>query len=522
MRILPVNLDAVLLELDDLSRTLSVLDQLQANPIAGVEELIPGARTLLVKASSARTLAEVKESLGRIRAGARSQGSGRVVKVPVRYDGEDLDEVARIAGLSRQEVIDLHTGAEYRVAFTGFAPGFAYLTGGDARLHVPRRAVPRTRVPAGSVGLAGPFSGIYPRSSPGGWQLLGTTGLAMWDLARERPALLQPGDRVQFVAVDEASLDSIKTASFLDMPAPQGEPAFEVRKAGLQTLFQDLGRPGLAGQGVSRSGAMDRQSLRTANRLVGNEIDCTVLELFGGGLELVALRDAVLALAGADAVIELHRADGFVESLARGMPFAVCAGDIVRLKSPQAGARAYLAVRGSFDAPRVLGSCATDTLAGIGPLAIRPGDRLHVHKSRAAHIVATPDMASPPVPRSGETMTLDVVLGPRDDWFSADAMALFRGQAWDVTHESSRVGLRLRGAEPLKRNDATAQAELPSEGVMRGSIQVPPSGQPVIFMADHPLTGGYPAIAGIASHHLDLAAQLPPGSRVRFRPLPKT
>lgn len=130
---------------------------------------------------------------------AEAGPAGRLVEIPVVYDGPDLDEVARLTGLSPEEVIARHTGAEHVAAFIGFQPGFAYLTGGDTLLHVPRRDVPRTRVPGGTVAIAGPYSGVYPRESPGGWRLLGSTTALMFDPAREPPALLAPGDRVRFV-----------------------------------------------------------------------------------------------------------------------------------------------------------------------------------------------------------------------------------------------------------------------------------------------------------------------------------
>ena len=128
-----------------------------------------------------------------------AQRPGPLVEIPVTYDGPDLDEVARLTGLSREEVVARHAGAEHVVAFLGFQPGFAYLVGGDELLHVPRREVPRTHVPGGSVAVAGPYSGVYPRDSPGGWRLLGSTASVLFDAGREPPALLAPGDRVRFV-----------------------------------------------------------------------------------------------------------------------------------------------------------------------------------------------------------------------------------------------------------------------------------------------------------------------------------
>ena len=172
----------------------------------------------------------------------------------VRYDGPDLDEVARLTGLTHAEVVAAHTGTPWRVAFGGFAPGFAYLVGGDPRLHVPRRDRPRPSVPAGSVGLAGEFSGVYPRSSPGGWQLLGTTDAVLWDADRDPPALLAPGHH-----------GALRRRGGHDV-----SPTLEVLATGPLVLVEDDGRPGLAAVGVGRSGAADRGSYRLGARLVGH------------------------------------------------------------------------------------------------------------------------------------------------------------------------------------------------------------------------------------------------------------
>jgi len=175
---------------------------LVAAPPPGVVDVVPAARTVLVHLDPQVTsVRAVAAAVAAVTPEAGAAGARERVEVPVVYDGEDLDEVARLTGLPAGEVVRLHTEGDWTVAFTGFAPGFGYLVGGDPRLHVPRRDSPRTRVPAGSVGLAGEFSGVYPRESPGGWQLLGRTDLVLWDLDRDPPALLTPGTPVRFVAV---------------------------------------------------------------------------------------------------------------------------------------------------------------------------------------------------------------------------------------------------------------------------------------------------------------------------------
>ncbi len=519
---LPANLDALLVELDDLPQTLALLHSLQAEPVEGVTEVVPAARTLLVYyRPAALSEAALMQALSTRDLASRVAGSGTLIEVPVDYHGEDLAEVAGLLGITPAEVIRRHTGSEYVVAFTGFAPGFAYLSGGDPSLEVPRRTTPRTRIPAGAVGLAGRFSGVYPRASPGGWQILGVTSLPMWDLAREVPALLQPGFRVRFVdaavraaAGLPASSSRLREAGTIGAPPADGA-ALEVVSTGAQALFQDGGRPGQAGHGVSAGGAMDAGACRAANRLVGNDPGEACIEVVQGGFEFVCHGELVVAVTGAQARVERIGADGLRHDASSHMAFGLSDGDRVRLHEPRAGFRNYLAVRGGFLVAPVLGSRATDTLGGVGPPPIAAGDRLPVQGTERG-VVGPPMLPPGDLPVAGEVVVLDVVMGPRTDWFSPEAIALLTEQSWAVTPQSNRVGLRLAGARPLARLDS---AELPSEGTVHGAIQVPPSGQPVLFLADHPLTGGYPVIGAVASHHLDRAGQVPIGAQVRFNPI---
>ncbi|MFJ5830996.1 5-oxoprolinase subunit PxpB [Streptomyces sp. NPDC093089] len=206
-RVLRVGERALLVELGSGERTeafhAELLRRRAAGALPAVREIVPAARTVLLDgvADPDRLAAELPGwEVGPLHARA-----GRTVEVPVRYDGPDLAEVAALWGVSADEAVRIHTAAEFRVAFCGFAPGFGYLTGLDERYEVPRRATPRTAVPAGSVALAGPYTGVYPRSSPGGWQLIGTTDAVLWDASREPAALLAPGTRVRFTAVDASA-----------------------------------------------------------------------------------------------------------------------------------------------------------------------------------------------------------------------------------------------------------------------------------------------------------------------------
>ncbi|WP_042877663.1 5-oxoprolinase subunit PxpB [Cupriavidus necator] len=526
MRFLPVTSNALLVELADLDQTLALLTSLQRDPLHGVAELVPAARTILVHFRvSATSAAALVRAIAARDLSQRVERSSILVEIPVRYDGEDLAEVAQLLGITPEEVVRRHTGSEYTVAFTGFAPGFAYLSGGHPSFDVPRRSTPRTRIPAGAVGLAGTFSGVYPQASPGGWQIIGVTPMAMWDLDREQPALLQPGYRVRFV--DIATRDGVVDADraiAADAPARQPLPAakapaaaaLKVSGTGLLTAFQDLGRHGQAGQGVSASGAMDQASLKTANRLVGNRSDAAALETIGGGLQLRSMGETVLAVTGADAPLTVRTADGRQWSVPNHQAVALADGDTLSIGQPRAGARCYVAARGGFAVAPVLGSYATDTLARIGPAPLVVGDVLDLRPAPAGAVVGAPEQPAADLPTVEQEVVLDVVLGPRTDWFTAESVARLAAQRWQVTPQSNRVGLRLAGEVPLER---AITGELPSEGTALGALQVPPSGQPVLFLADHPLTGGYPVIGAVAPHHLDRAGQIPVGAWLRFNPI---
>lgn len=202
MDILRCGVEAALVELDDRDQVLALHASLRASPPDGMLELVPAARTLLVRFDRRRTgFARIAESIAAVPPVAADDHASVEVLIPVRYDGADLTEVASATGLTRAEVIRRHTAARYRVAFCGFAPGFAYITGLDPALHLPRRATPRTAVPPGSVALADEYTGVYPRSSPGGWRLIGTSELSVWDLERDPPTVLTPGCLVRFEAV---------------------------------------------------------------------------------------------------------------------------------------------------------------------------------------------------------------------------------------------------------------------------------------------------------------------------------
>lgn len=284
-----------------------------------------------------------------------------------------------------------------------------------------------------------------------------------------------------------------------------------VRTGPLATV-QDLGRPGHAALGVGVAGAADRSALRLANRLVGNPEGAAGIEITLGGFAARFADFARVALAGAPCDIHVSRPAPGGRGAAMHEVLYLPPGAELRLGVPEAGLRTYLAVAGGIDVAPVLGSRSTDTLAGLGPERLRAGDELPVGRARGE----APGVDAVPVPAPPADPVLHVLPGPRADWFGADALDALLSERWEVTADADRVGIRLDGPR-LQRSPDAADRELPSEGMVEGALQVPPQGRPVLFLADHPVTGGYPVIAVVAERDLGAAAQLRPGATVRFR-----
>jgi biotin-dependent carboxylase-like uncharacterized protein len=283
-----------------------------------------------------------------------------------------------------------------------------------------------------------------------------------------------------------------------------GTASLTVLAPGMFTTVQDMGRPGLAAWGVGRSGAADRAAAGLANRLVANSAEDAVLEMTMGGLAVLADYAVTVALTGALVPAEL---DGAPVAFAAPVPMP--AGSMLRVGSPAAGLRTYLAVRGGIAVAPVLGSRSYDVLATLGPPPIQAGDILPVGPAPRAwpHV----DAAPPPRP-SARITVLTGSLGPHEEALEPDGRAGLTEHTWTVSWDSDRSGVRLDGVELVRVPDV----EWPPEGLVRGAVQVPPSGRPVLMLADHPVTGGYPAVGALDDASCDQAAQLRPGDRLRL------
>jgi KipI family sensor histidine kinase inhibitor len=429
----------------------------EVNP-AGLLDAVPGACTLLVLFDPERF---DRSQLGALRL-QRQSAPPRTVRLRAKYDGQDLDALAVELGLAREELIRRHVDAEHRVAFLGFAPGFAYMTGGFA---VPRLKTPRVKVPSGSLAVADGWTGIYPAETPGGWRLLGRVAERMFDPLASPPSLLRPGDRVVFEPVAE-----LEEPAPLAAPRREGEAVLRVISPGAFTSVQGGPRYGLSAYGVPAGGAMDLAALAQANAEVGNPPSAAGLEITLGGPELEALVDVRTSRG------ELRR------------------GERIRCGPVRRGVREYLAVEGGLALP----------LPGEPTRALAKGDEL----CRAEGPL--PERRKPP--RPGDAIRAR--RGPQWDFFAEPGE--FFAREWTVSPQSDRRGLRLQGP-PLRH---LKRADIPPEGTAPGSVQVPGDGLPIALGPDRPVTGGYAKIATVLWDDLPLLAQARPGAKLRFREEP--
>jgi len=422
-------------------------------------------------------------------------------EVHVAYDGPDMGRVCAAHGLSVAQVVAAHTEAEYVVESIGFLPGFGYLAGLPTSLAMPRLDAPRPRVRAGSVGIGGSRTGVYPFASPGGWNLIGRTNTVFFDVARPRPALLEIGDRVRFVEADlPPPQDDAETAQGVPTAT---RPVITVLEPGLFTTVQDQGRLGYRDSGVPLSGAADDVSMRLANLLVGNPEDAAGLECTLVGPTMRFERDTLVAMVGAEF-------PGFPSGIAT----RVTAGTVVTLGCATQGCRGYVAIAGGVDVAPVLGSRSTLVTVGLGGFAGRPlakRDVVGVGEREAMPLRYGSSGAVRRLTQHQRPCELRIVPSKRDSLFGETAWS----QTYRATSQSNRMGVRLDGVPLEVPADA---GSLASVAVFPGTVQVPPDGRPIILLADAQTTGGYPVCGRVIAADLFKAAQLRPGDEVRWIP----
>ena len=472
---------------------------LLADPLPGILDIVPAYASLYLEYDAdlltARQAEDWLDGHAPAGQGATVQGTaaGREMRIPVRYDGEDLDEIALATGLSVPEVIALHSGTPYRVYAQGFVAGFPFLGEVAPALRLPRRASPRAHVPAHSVAMAASQTGIYPVASPGGWHLLGHALEAVYDPNRAEPFLLGPGDTVRFVPAEGQIPPPISPLELL--PAAPVYPLLQVKRSGPLSLVQDAGRV-LAGRfGLVRGGFASQQAAQIANRLLGNAPNSPLLELHLGGPSCTVLTDCTLSVCGSGPQARLD-----------GVPappwssFRARAGQRLDFRAGKAGRVSYLAFAGGLECRLFRGSASTDLRGGIGR-ALRAGDVLGAAGARQP---LAGRRFTPVLPPGASFRLLPMPGG------DAQALAALCHSVW-TAGDGDRMGLRLLGP-------AVPGGETLSEGSPAGTVQVPPGGQPIILLHDKGTLGGYSKPARVHPGDLWRLADLMAGERVRFRP----
>lgn len=487
-------------------------------------EIVVGHATVMVALDSPDAeLDQVRQLMHEVAGRAAAHGdhelqevAGKLITVPSVFDGPDLNEVAAISGWTPAEISRMMTARPLTVAVVGFSPGFAYLDGVPEPLqHVPRRARPRPAVPPGSVALANGQAAVYPTGSPGGWQLIGRTGVSMFSPWEPPYSRLVPGDLVQFtVATGDDSVEPPPPVAPAWSAPASARQAFEVLQPGLYTVMQDGGRRSVAASGVPAAGPADPVSFGLANRLVGNPAEAGALEITARGPALRCLGPSHVAVVGGVPDIRL---DGQVAAAGQVLPVAV--GQVLEIGALRQGIRTYAAVAGGFVGPTMFGSMSSDQLCGLGPGSVTAGQRLLAGPW-------TPPLgdhlgAAPAGTEAGAPIVLRVVPGPHPEWFAADVLRELSEALFTVEHESNRVGLRLKseGGDLRLRSAHRDSSELDPQGMVTGAVQVPPGGDPVVLMPDHATLGGYPVVAVVAVVDHGRLGQCAPGDTVQFVPI---
>ena len=466
----------------------------------------------------------------------KSSGSERVISIPVCYEDEefapDLENVARHANLSPEEVIKLHSSSDYLIYMMGFLPGFPYLGGMDKRLETPRLETPRTRIPAGSVAIGGAQTGLYPVESPGGWNIIGRTPLKVFDKDRNPQFLYEAGDKIRFVPITRKEFEEFEDfeegAGLSESGSEIGQnqktekamPRYEcgggikILLPGLLTTVQDGGTKGFQKYGISQSGAMDEISFELANALCGNKENAACLETTLCGPSIRFVCDCDFAITGA--VFPHATLNG--TSVEMNRKIHANAGAVLNCGFASKGLRSYIAFSGGILVPEVFGSRSTNLKGKIGGFfgrKLETDDEIPLGFLRKSAHLTDEDCGSrkinPFFEVKDEILTLECIKSSQFDFFSEESVRIFTGSVYTVAPESDRMGIRFAG-----ENLSCGKTDIISDAIPFGAVQITSAGLPVVMAADRQTTGGYAKIACVKKESMCALAQATPGTKVRF------
>ena len=525
-RYMPFGDNGLLIEFGDVislevnRRVIALSEAIIGVKIQGVEELVPTYRSLLVRYNASKISYE--QLVFRIKDIEKTMEErsmkkvGRKIIIPVVYGGEygpDLTDVARFHGLTEEQVVKIHSGREYRVYMVGFVAGFPYLGEVADEIATPRFETPRLKVLAGSVGIAEKQTGIYSCEAPGGWRIIGRTPLRLFNPLQQPPVLLQLGDIVKFKPISEKEFRITEKPS-QKQPADRfpknkkGIKVFQVLKPGFFTTVQDLGRYGYLRYGVPISGAMDTFSLVAANLIVANNPDDACLEITLIGPELQALTKTQIAITGGAASPKING-----QHVPMWQTLEVQEGAVVSFGKVESGCRAYLSIRGGVDTPPVLGSRSTYVRGGFGGINGRQLKTEDIIGGFDASLLKVGySMPEELVPQFTGQFKARVILGPQADMFTERGITTFLSSQYKVTLEADRMGYRLEG--PIIEHKA--KADIISDALLPGAVQIPKNGKPIMIMRDAQTAGGYPKIAVIITPDVSTLGQAKTNDIIEF------
>lgn len=439
-----------------------------------------------------------------------------VHEIPVCYEKEyslDMDNVCECTHLSKEEIVKLHTKPEYTIYMLGFLPGFPYLGGLDKRLEVPRLKTPRKLIPEGSVALAGKQTGIYPLSSPGGWQIIGRTPIKLFDAARTPNVLIKAGDKIKFTPISKKEYENYKEEKRITQKEivvrKRGVPissGIQFLSSGFLTTVQDLGRKGFLKDGVGESGAMDIELFKEANALVGNNENAAALEitLLGPVIKFSLKTSFVITGNFTSAKLDSSLIEPYKKYEAQS-------GDVLDVGYCESGSlRGYIAFFGGIVVKQIMGSSSTNTKSNLGGKKLEANDELAIgwNPSKVEDIYGKRKI------RRKESITkIRVVKGPQYKMFVKEAVKDFQKNTFEVSKDCDRMGCRLIGvALPIQNG-----TDIISDCVTKGAVQITSEGLPIIMMADRQTTGGYAKIANVIKADLWKVAQAVPNEKIQFQ-----
>ena len=509
-------------------------------------EIIPGLDSLIIElnfsnAQPAQVRHTAQVELEKIHSALikrknKNANSTQSHRIQVCYHPDvapDLADIAKACGLSIETTIQLHKESIYSVDILGFMPGFAYFSGLNPKLRLPRLPSPRPLVPLGSVAIAELQTAIYPRSTPGGWNLIGRSPDILFDIAKKQPGLFMPGDKMHIVEIGLDEFNRLIGLHSKESITPKSTPAenknqssgtITFKQAGAFTTIQDGPRAGLSHWGIGPGGAVDLDALELANALVGNPTEEAGLEITATGPTLLFSEDACIAWVGATCSCMV---DG--KRLPGNRPIWIGAGSTLQFLTLNPGMRAILAIGGGIDSPTILGRKGAHMSADIGPKRLTKGDALTL--TNAGLALCSPFLKrlkeSAPLPcfpkwqiRSPYTNSKQInriycMPGPHLSFLTVKDREKFWGTVWVVSKESNRMGIRLEGDFELKK----PLPNIPSQAIHFGTVQFPPSQQPIVMLSEHQTTGGYPRLAEVIASEQSKLAQATPGTRIQFTPI---